>query len=181
MPSQFLVGKLPEKLRKGQYVFPAFPQRRYLDDELLQAVIQIPPETSFLHCLLQILVGRRHDAHVRFPLAGAARRTVAFGLQCTQQFLLYLSGQVAHLVQKQRTAVSFRHAALLSGYGSRKCAFLVSEQLGCRQLPCQHAAVYRDKRPFLSGTLRMYLFCYMFLSRTVFSKYQHSYICRGYQ
>ena len=25
MPSQFLVGKLPEKLRKGQYVLPALP------------------------------------------------------------------------------------------------------------------------------------------------------------
>ena len=70
----------------------------------LQPVEQVLAELALLDTLLQVLVGRGHEAHVRANRFRVAHRRVLPFLQDAQQLALDLEGEVADLVEKQRAA-----------------------------------------------------------------------------
>ena len=74
---------LHEELRQRKDVLPAFRERGDIDGELVQAVEQVLPETSFGYRPLQVLVRGGHQTDVKGVFLGGADGLVASFLQGT--------------------------------------------------------------------------------------------------
>ena len=86
-------------------------QRRQLNADDVQAVVEIFAKKSALHSGLQILMRRRDDAHVDADRRLAAHAVeLAFG-EDAQEPRLQRSGHVADLIQEQRAAVGLLEPA----------------------------------------------------------------------
>src|SRR6478735_6952020 len=121
------------------------PQRRYLDDDLGQPVIEVLAELRLLDLRLEALVRRTDDAHVDRDLLPSADALDHALLQEAQQLRLQRRRQVADLVEEQRPAIRGLDLAerLLRGAGER--ALLVSEELAFEQRFRNRRAVDRDE------------------------------------
>ena len=93
--------------RVRQHRRPAAPlaQRRHVDRHFADAEVQILAELLLGDQLLQVLVGRAHDAHVDRNLLPAADALDHAVLQEAQQLGLQRQRHVADLVEEQRAAV----------------------------------------------------------------------------
>ena len=80
-------------------------QRRDLDDDLGQPVVEVFAELALDDLLLEALMRRAHDAHVDRNLLAAADALDDALLQEAQQLRLQRDRQVADLVEEQRAAV----------------------------------------------------------------------------
>src|SRR5476649_1498001 len=81
------------------------PQRRLLDLQHAQAVVEVRAKPAFDHGSLHIYVRSRDNAHIN---GGGLMTTQAFDLAFlkeTQQARLALQRQVAYLIEEQRAAV----------------------------------------------------------------------------
>src|SRR2546423_11874053 len=87
-------------LRQNRYVFLSLAQRRQVDVDDVQAVVEVLAETSLLHHLLQIAVGRGDDADVDLDRLHAAEAHELALLDDTQQLRLRLERNVADLVEE---------------------------------------------------------------------------------
>ena len=63
--AQFPVKSKQKIVRQLGHVVEAGPQRRHLNGDDLEAVVQVLAKAAFLDQLLQIVVGRSQDADVR--------------------------------------------------------------------------------------------------------------------
>ena len=94
-------------------------QRRQLDADDVQAVVEILAEEAALHSLLQILMRRRDDAHVDADRRLAADAVeLAFGKDA-QEPRLQRRRHVADLIEEQRAAVGLLEAPAALGIGAR--------------------------------------------------------------
>ncbi len=121
-------------------------QRRHLDGEHVQAVVQILAEAPAGDRVLEIAVGGGDDAHVAghgHVVADALEHAL---LQDPQQLHLHGDAHVADLVEEQRAALGDLEAPLARGDGTGERALLVTEQLGLEQVGGNRAAVDRDER-----------------------------------
>jgi hypothetical protein len=60
----YLAGCRPENLGRDQDALGSFSHRRPLDRDQSQVLVEIFPELTFLHTLVQITICRGHDANV---------------------------------------------------------------------------------------------------------------------
>ena len=123
----------------------ALAQRRHVDRDDVEAVVEVLAELPVGDHLRQVAVGRRDDADVGAQRAGAAEALELVLLQDAQDLRLRVGAHVADFVEEQRAAVGLLEAAdaLLVGAGER--ALLVSEQLGLEQVLLQRRAVDLDE------------------------------------
>jgi hypothetical protein len=117
----------------------ALAQRRHLDRNDVQAVVEVLAELARLHHRRQIAVGRRDQPHVDAQRARAAEPLELVLLEHAQDLGLRARAHVADFVEEQRAAVGLLEAAdaLLVGAGER--ALLVAEQLRLEQVLLQRA------------------------------------------
>ena len=104
----------------------------------------------------------------------AAHRAVTLLLQGTEQHHLRLHGQVAYLVQKERTAIGLTEEADLILRGSRKRSLLVSEQGRCRQFLGESPTIHRNERLGRAVAVLMDGLSHMFLATAILTCYQHA-------
>ena len=145
----FLVGLPQEGLDQGHHVARPFPERRDLDGNDVEAVVEILPEGLFVDHIQQIPVGSGDDAHVDRDGPGAAHPGDLHFLQHPQQMDLHLQGQVADLVEENGSVVgALKDAHFSLPLGSGEGPPLVSEELAFDERGRDGAAVDADEALF---------------------------------
>ena len=127
-------------------VLLALSQRRQLDLDALQPVIEILAEPAFLNELLQVLMRGRHQTHVHGDRPPAAHPGHLALLEHPQQPHLKAGLHVADLVQEEGAAVGQLELARARLHSGRHTA-LDAEQLAFEQRLRQRRAVDGDERP----------------------------------
>src|SRR5262245_57285376 len=127
-------------------LLPAFAERRDVDSNHAEAVVQILSKLAFRDALFEVGVGRRKHANIH-----SLGTTLAHGddfvlLEESQKLWLYIERKITDLVEEQRPARRRAHQPGLIGDRSREAASSVSEELAVRQFPAGRRAVVRQKR-----------------------------------
>src|SRR5215468_7806646 len=86
-------------------VLTALGQRRDLDLEHLQPVVQVLAELALGDRGLEVGIGRRDDADVGAPRRAAAQSVVRLALQQLEQLRLRAGRELADLVEEQRATL----------------------------------------------------------------------------
>src|SRR5712691_2054054 len=125
-------------------------ERRDSKVDHVQPVIQVFPEAVLFNGTLEVSVRGGDDTDVDLDLAGASDAAKLLALDRPQQLRLTAQPDLAHLVEKQRPAVSdLEHARLAFIRASERTA-LVPEELILENLIGEGRAVDRDE--FLTPT-----------------------------
>jgi hypothetical protein len=136
---------------EGGDVLASLAQRRQVDLDDLQPVVEVLAETPFAHLALEVAVGRGDDAHVDGERLGAAHPLEGALLQDPQHLRLRLRGHVADLVEEDRAAVRGLEAPDPARLGAGERPLLVAEQLALDELAADRGAVHRDERALAPG------------------------------
>ena len=122
-------------------ILPPVAQRRHEEGNHVQPVEEIFAEIAALDLFLQILVGRRHDAHIHLDEFGGADRLETLLVERAQHFGLRAQAHVAHFVQEERAAVGLLEFSDLVLVGAGEAALDVAEHLALDQLLGNRRAV----------------------------------------
>src|SRR5204863_5833926 len=93
-------------------VAAARAQRRQLDADDVDAVVEVLAEAALLDRRLEVAVRRRHEAHVEADLAAAAQRAHHALLQRAQELWLEAQRKLADLVEEERPAARLHEQPL---------------------------------------------------------------------
>ena len=173
MARELFVGKAYEEVGEEIEVGATLGELRHVYGELAKTMVEVFTEAAFGYCLLQILVGGSHKTDVDGALLGAAQRTHTTLLQGTQQLHLHLVAQIAHLIEKQRSAIGCLESSTLVGIGTREGSLLVSEELRRCHITRYGTAVECHER--FAGTLALLVYATrnILLARARGSEYEH--------
>lgn len=120
-------------------------QRRHLDTEDMQPVIEILAKTPFLDCAPEVNVRGRDHPDIDFKLARAPDPLNPPLLQKAQQVHLKIQRQIADFIEKNGTARSRFDLADLPLGRARERALFVAEQLRLDQRRRNRTAVDRNE------------------------------------
>ncbi|TSE28203.1 hypothetical protein Tther_02252 [Tepidimonas thermarum] len=129
----------------GGQVLRVVAQRRGVDGDDVEPVVQVVAELPGLHQARQVFVGGADDAHVHRLLGGGADGAHGALLQGAQQFDLHGQRQVGHFVQKQCAASRSLKQSGLVGAGAGKGAAAVAKQFALQQVGRDGTAVDGDE------------------------------------
>ena len=138
-----------EVLRQQQDVAAAGAQRRQLDVDHVDAVVEVLAKAAFLDRGFEIAIGGGDDADVERHLGVPADRPDRPLLEGAQQLGLQPEREVADLVEEERAAVGLDEE---SGAGAARVgegAAGVAEELALEQRLGHGRAVDRDEGPAL--------------------------------
>src|SRR5207237_3872648 len=135
-----------EPLDQQRHVFAALAQRRQLDCEDVQAVIEVFPQLAVADSIRRIHVRRRDDADIDRLLLAAAEPPERPLLQHPQQLHLRRGLHLRNLVEKQRAAVRELEDAGAPIVRAGERALLVPEDLALEQRLRNRGAIDRDER-----------------------------------
>ena len=136
-----------QRLCQSRYVFAPLAQRRHIDADDIEPVIQVLPELARLHHLCQVFVRGADDAHIYGDFFRSAQGAHLPLLNHAQQLGLHGKRQVANFVQKQRAARCALEQAFAVGYRPGISAFAGTEKFGFEQRFGNGAAIDGHKRP----------------------------------
>ena len=135
-----------EELGELRDVLGALAQRRQLDRDDVDPVVEVLAEPPFLDRLLEIDVGRRDQAELGLDRLGAADALDLAFLNRAQQLGLQVEPQVADLVEEQRAVRRQLELAELLPVRAGERAALVAEQRALGQLARNRGQVDGDER-----------------------------------
>ena len=121
------------------------PQRRQVDAEHVEAVVEVLTKRPGGDGGVEVLVSHGDDSDVHFDGAGAAEALELTLLEHAQQLDLGRRAELADLVQEEGAAVGQLEAALLARPGVGEGAGFVAEQLGLDERLGQRAAAHLDE------------------------------------
>ena len=113
-PARVFLEAIEHVLREQFDVLATRPQRRLVDLQHAQPVIQVGAETAFDHRRLHVDVRRGNDPHIDGRRAVAAQPLDLALLKETQQARLAFERQIADFIEEQRAAIGRFHAADLA-------------------------------------------------------------------
>ncbi len=131
-------GAVQEVRRQEPHVAAALAQRRHLDLDDVQPVVEVAPEAALGNQRLEVAVRGRHDAHVHEPRRVLAEPAHLVVLERAQEPDLRGERHVADLVQEQRALVRLLHEPRAVRRGARERSpreaeeFALDERLGER-------------------------------------------------
>ena len=111
-------------------VFAALAQRRKLQRNDAQAVVEVLAEAAFGDFLFEVLVGGGDDADVHVAFFGAADGADFAFLEDAVELDLHGQGHVADFVHEEGAAVGGAEQALAIFVGAGEGAFHVAEEFG---------------------------------------------------
>src|SRR5262245_10211361 len=132
-------------VREKRDVAAAAAQRRHLDPDDVQPVIEVVAELALTAERQEVAIGRRHDAYVDVDGLVAADALEGVGLEEPQELHLGRRRDLTDLVEKKGAAVGLLEAALVSGHGAREGPAFVAEELALEQRLGQRGAVELDE------------------------------------
>ena len=118
--AEFLVDELNEVVDQQRDVFLALPQRRHIEGDHVETIVEIVPEGPFLDHSADVLVGGRHHPCAQRDLFPAPDPLEFTGLEDPQQARLKVQGQLVHLVEEERAEARLFELADLAARGARK-------------------------------------------------------------
>ncbi len=136
-------------------------------------MVEVLTERAVGHPARQVLVGGADKAQVHGRLLGAAHGPYPPFLQGAEELHLHLVAEIAHLVEEERAAVGQLKGALLVAVGAGKRPFDVAEQLRCRHVAGDGAAVDGHKRPLGALALGVDAAGDILLSRAALAENEH--------
>lgn len=136
-----------EMIRQQRHVSATFSQRRKVERDDVDAVVQVLAESTRLHQLRQISVARQNEADVRPHRLVAAQWLVHPLLQNAKQFHLHRQRGGVDLIKEQRPALCRGNAAGAVAVGPGERPLHVPEQLALQQGGGEGGAVDGDHRP----------------------------------
>lgn len=128
-------------------------QRRDLDDEAVDSVVQVRAEAALAHHGPQIPVRRAHEANVDSARRFAAHPTNVPGLQNAKEPRLKSRRQLGDLVQEQRPSMRLLERAAMSLHRTGERTPRVPEELALNQFAWKPTAVEGDERTFVPRPL----------------------------
>src|SRR5688572_30226359 len=134
MTAVFFVVLGNEVLGQWQDVFTPIAQRRQLDRNNCQTVVEIFAKRTLFHRVLQFDVSRGHDSHIDSPRSCITEWCELSLLNNSQQPHLGLRRNVTNLIEENRTAVGNFKQTLFSRYGSGERAARMTEKFRLQQL-----------------------------------------------
>src|SRR6266849_4241362 len=158
--------------QQGQ-VLLALAQRRHLDRDDIQAVIEVFPERARGDALGQVLVGGGQHPHVHPERVLAAHPLEGLLLQHPQYLGLGLEAHVADLVEEEGALVRELELAAPPRHRAGERAALVTEQLGLDQLLGDGRAVDLDEGPVAPRGERVDGAGHQLLARAVLALDEH--------
>ena len=137
---------LKDRLAQRRNILQPFTQRRHLDRQHVEAVIQIGAKLATLDRRFQVHGRRGNHPHIAVQhLVGAHRFEFLF-LQHPQQFALQWQRHVADFIEKQRAALGdLELAGATLAVGTGKGAGRSAEELGFKQVMGNRRAVDAHK------------------------------------
>ena len=136
---------LEEGVGEQAHVPRPVAQRRQLDRDDVDAVVELLAELPLDGRLPEVAVGRRDHAHVHVHEGRPADAADLTLLQRAQQLHLKPHGHLGDLVEEERAVVGDLHEARLAAHRAGEGALLVAEELGLEQVLRQRGAVHRDE------------------------------------
>src|SRR6266568_6895626 len=124
---------LQEGLHEELHVARPVSERRKLDGDHVDPVVELLAKLPLDGRLAKIAIRRRHESHVHIDETGAAHAPDLSLLQRAQELDLKAQGQLADLVEKEGAPVRRLHQTLLGAYGAGEGALLVPEELGLEE------------------------------------------------
>src|SRR5205823_3027612 len=140
-----LVQLLEEEMREEGDVLEALAQRRHLDGEDIEAVVEVLAHPPVADGLLRIAVRRGDDARVDVDLLVAADAPELPLLEHAQELDLQLDRHLRDLVEKDRAALGHLEVALALPDGVGERALFVTEDLRLDEERRNGAAVECDE------------------------------------
>ena len=150
-----LVEPGDEVLRQQLHVARALAQRRQLDGDRAQPVVQVLAEQPLADQRRQVPVRGREHAHVDADLRRAADVAEGRRVEDAEQLDLRGLAHLPDLVEEDRAAVRDLEEARLGPVGPGERAALVAEQLALQQLLLQGGALDDDEGPAPPGAARV--------------------------
>src|ERR1051326_6120480 len=141
-----LVQLLQEEMGEERDILEALAQRRHLDGEDVEAVVEVLAHLPVLNGLLRIAVRRGDDARIDVDLLVAADAPELALLEHAQELDLQLDRHLRDLVEEHRPALGQLEVALAALDGVRERALLMAEDLRLDQRRRDRAAVEGDER-----------------------------------
>ncbi|OKO20268.1 hypothetical protein AM484_002319 [Pseudomonas aeruginosa] len=169
-----MAAELNQFVEQQGDVFHPLAQRRHLDGEYVEAVVEVFAESAVLDHLLEVLVGRGDDPHVDVLRLVAADPFEGALLQHAQQLDLHRQRHVADLVEEQGAAVGQLEASGTTGDGTGEGALLVAEQFAFQQFRRDRPAVHRDEGPLAALGMVMQVARHHFLAGAGLAEDQHA-------
>ncbi|OGL00334.1 MAG: hypothetical protein A3E31_01655 [Candidatus Rokubacteria bacterium RIFCSPHIGHO2_12_FULL_73_22] len=160
-------------LREHADVLAALAERRHVDRDHVEPVVEVLAEALLPHHLREVLVRGSHDAHVHAQRSRAAEPLELALLEHAQDLRLRHRGEVGDLVEEQRAAVGQLEAALLAPGRTGERALLVAEQLGLEQRLGQRRAVDGHEGPLRARRARVDRLRDQLLARAALALDQH--------
>ena len=107
-------------------------QRRQLDLNYFQTIIEILPELPFRHLILEIYVGSGDEAHIDSADFVRTDRLQLPLLQNPEKLHLQRRWNISDLVEKESAPVRVLEQSRLGSYGPRECTFDMAERARTR-------------------------------------------------
>ena len=143
--AESLRGFAEKKRTEVGNLFPSLPQRRHMDTDDGEAVIEILTELAFRDALLEVGIGRGEHSNVHTLRTSFPHRHDLGLFEKTQQLGLYVERKIADFIQEQRAPGRGSDEARLIGDCTRKRSAPVAEQLAVGQITAGRRAVVRKK------------------------------------
>src|SRR6266852_84252 len=121
-------------------------QRRHVDGENVQAIVEVFAQPPGLDGLVDVHVGGCQHAYVNLHQVPPTETRVLVILKHMQQLGLQVRAHLRNLVKKNRALVGQLELAGLGADGAGERALLVAEELRLEQLPRQSRAVHLNER-----------------------------------
>ncbi len=141
-----LLSEVYQKLLGKQPDIPlALAQGWRLDQDDVEAIVEIFAKSSLGDALLEIAIGSRDDPDIDANVLEPADLPEGALLDGAQELDLHRERQLPDLVQEKRAPVRCREEAVLFGDRARKAALAMPEHLALDQRLGDRAAVHGDE------------------------------------
>src|SRR5437016_2825891 len=137
---------LDEIAHQGRNILGPLAERRDMDREHVEPVVEVVPEALLFHHPQEVAVRCGDEAHVDLDGLRTADPLELLLLQDAQQLRLKLERDLAHLVEEQGAPVGHLEAADLLSDGAGEGAPLVPEELALEQTRRNGGAVELHER-----------------------------------
>ena len=140
------LARVPQEERaQVRHLFATFPQRRDVDADHAEPVVQVFAELTFGHPLLEVRVGRGEHPDVHRLRTCLADRHDLGLLEESKQLRLDVERQVADLIEEQRASDRRADQSLLIGDRAGEAAAAMPEQLTVGQIARRRRAVVGEE------------------------------------
>ena len=129
----------------------ALPQRREMDGDDVDAVVEVAAHGPFIDPLEEIPVRGRDDAHIRAVDLGAADRRKTPVLDGAEQLHLPHEADFTQFIEEKRAPVGLIQIPFLVGRRTGERTLLVAEQLAFKEAFRDGPAVDRHKGLLIPG------------------------------